>query len=455
MSSPASASTTALSSAPTVSWTSNADMFKFKNADGFWTIYKRCIDRTSGGFRYNVGPGYIARFTKGSTVYVNDYRGRADTGTPGYLNAVNGGLGTFGWHHARGLAGNVPAGDDPTTPGTEPTTGDDGRSPHAVIEGRMCANLTAGYGVCARSWMGPTRQTNGRVDFTMDVWLRDGTDPSGCPTNAIARVRYRYSFYRSSVRAWMSVTTYASANGSGTPYVKEPKFTAVLRGGNYTRISILLENGSFWGSVMEGQPEGTQVLTTGHSDALTRTRTRWDFGTSTTTQQSDSQACASALCFNVVMRAYPAGTNGNVARFGQTHRWEDNAANLGLDRWAELSGTRAKAYPRDTTGDNQVSSCGISPVTDVNGDGSITDFDRSKASEAASPSLDIRRRWEHGGFKSGGTSGPYQAAFTFFTAWEDDRGPKDCEPVQRAFGSSGESFGSFASYSLGSGWTIQ
>lgn len=101
------------------------------------------------------------------------------------------------------------------------------------------------------------------------------------------------------------------------------------------------------------------------------------------------------------------------------------------------------------------SGCGIAGSSTTRIDPSPRRDDESSASEQASPDLDARRRWEHGGWKSGETTDAYQAPFTFFTGWEDDRGPYDCEPVQRAFGASGESFGTFASYSLGAGWTLR
>lgn len=182
-----------------------------------------------------------------------------------------------------------------------------------------------------------------------------------------------------------------------------------------------------------------------------------DFAATTTEKQEDADACAFAPCFNVVMRAYAVRTGGDIARFGQAEVWEKNSRDLGLDRWAELSTppSRPKAYPRDTEGHEQVTSCGVAPVPDANADGVINAYDYSKASERSSPTLELRRRWEHGGYKAvKGVAGPYLAAFTFFTGWEDEAGPTDCEPLQREFGVSGESFGTFASYSLGKGWTL-
>ena len=221
---------------PGVTWTENPTAIRFRNADGVWTIYKRCIDAVSGGRRYTVGPGYVARLERNGVAIVDDFRGRSDTWTPGFINAVNGGLGTFGWHHARGAVNGTPAGDDPTTPAVETATG---RTPQ-VIEGRMCAATNGGYGVYARNWYAATRVSPSKVNYTMDVWLRDqyGNTGAGHLNDAIARVRYRYTFRRSSVSLWALVTTYAAPNAAGTPFVKEPKFTALTRGGGFTRMSV-------------------------------------------------------------------------------------------------------------------------------------------------------------------------------------------------------------------------
>lgn len=353
-------------------------------------IFKRCIDYTSGGLRYNVGPGYIARLTRNGALLVNDFRGRSDTGSPGLINEVNGGLGTFGWHHARGAANGTPAGDDPTTPAVELGVG---RNPKA-IEGRMCAGTNGANGAYARSWSGPTRISNTRVDYTIDVWLRDsyGATGRGPGNSAIARIRYRYSFYRSSVRTWIAVTTYATVNSAGTPFVKEPKLTAIARGGGFTRISVLRgsDGNGFLLGMMAGQPEGTQDLGTSHSDADTRKRTRWDYAPNTS--GSAAPGCSTAQpCLNTVMRAYPS-SGESVLRGGPAADWEGSGT--GLDQWAVLSGARAKAYPRDTRGDLQVTSCGVA------------------------------------------LSGA------------------DCEPLQRSFGPQGETWASFGSYSLNDGWTL-
>jgi hypothetical protein len=440
---------------PAVSWSQNTTAIKFRNADGVWTIYKQCLDGSAAGRRWTVGPGYVARLERSGVAIVDDYRQRSDTSSPGYINAVNGGLGTFGWHHARGAVDGTPAGDDPTTSSVEVGVG---RSPQ-VIEGRMCAATNGGTGVYARNWFGPTRTSPTRVDYTIDVWLRDqyGNTGYGPGSNAIARLRYRYSFYRSSVSVWVLVTTYAAPNASGTAFVKEPKFTALTRGGGYVRMAVFDggDGRSFKLGVVKGAPEGTRVLLTDHTADDTRARVRWDFWSRT--DEDGSPGCsASTPCLNVVGRSYPTASGiAGISRVGEAVNWEGGA--LGLDRWAVESAQRARAYPRDTRGDEYVSSC-RAPTTlsddDLDHDRKLNDYESSLASRRASPDMDQVREWELGGWKSGGARDAYEAAFTFFAGWEDGRGPWDCEPLQRAFGSPGESWGSYFSYSLNNGWKM-
>src|SRR5262249_54099457 len=57
-------------SVPAVTWSQNTSAISFRNADGVWTIYKRCIDRVSSGQRAAVGPGYIAELARGGTSIV-------------------------------------------------------------------------------------------------------------------------------------------------------------------------------------------------------------------------------------------------------------------------------------------------------------------------------------------------------------------------------------------------
>jgi hypothetical protein len=85
--------------------------------------------------------------------------------------------------------------------------------------------------------------------------------------------------------------------------------------------------------------------------------------------------------------------------------------------------------------------------------------DRSIASERSNPGIDGVRTWEHAGWKPAvkGTypennQNRFTAAMTLFLGWKGGRGPGDCEPLERAFPAGQESWGSFAIYSVGSGW---
>ena len=439
---------------PGVTWSENPTAIRFRNADGVWTIYKRCFDATVDGRRYTVGPGYIAQLERNGVKIVDDFRGRTDTWSPGFINAVNGGLGTFGWHHARGPVNGTPAGDDPTTGAVEMATG---RNPQ-VIEGRMCAATNDGHGVYARNWYAPTRVSPTKVHYTMDVWLRDryGNTGVGPLDAAIARIRYRYTFQRSSVSLWALVTTYAAPNAAGTPFVKEPKFTALTRGGGFVRMAVFngADGREFAVAMARGAPEGTAVLHTDHSSADGRKRVRWDFESKLT---EGSAGCTSARpCMNVVARSFPtAPTPAGILRNEHASNWEGSG--VGLDRWAVLSTDRDKAYPRDTWGDNSLSLCKTPPRSsedDLNGDRKIDAYETSKASERAAPDMDQVREWELAGWKSGPVKSPYQAALTLFPGWENGRGGWDCEPLQRAFGPPGESWGSYFSYSLNDGWLL-
>jgi hypothetical protein len=74
-----------------------SDRVVLANSHGSWTIFTRCIPGV-------VGPGYVARLeTAAGRVLVDDQIG------PGTLNDTDfGGLGAFGWHHARGRSRERP-----------------------------------------------------------------------------------------------------------------------------------------------------------------------------------------------------------------------------------------------------------------------------------------------------------------------------------------------------------
>jgi hypothetical protein len=206
-------------------------------------------------------------------------------------------------------------------------------------------------------------------------------------------------------------------------------------------------------AVAGGQPEGTAVLNTDHAPDDARKRVRWDFAT---VPNGDPGCSATRPCLNVVARSHPvASSAAGILRSEPSSNWEGGG--LGLDRWAVASAGRTESYPRDTRGDGVVSSCKtptFRATDDLDRNGTLDDYELSKASERASTDIDQVREWELGGWKSGASNTPYQAALTLFPGWENGRGGWDCEPLQRAFGSPGESWGSYFSYSLNDGWLM-
>jgi hypothetical protein len=401
-------------------WTESKDAFVFRNDDGEWTIYKRCFDQVVRGRRWSAGPGYVVRMTDTlGRRLVNDYRPRRDLWSPGYLNSMNGGLGTFGWHHVRGRAGRAPAGDDPTTARVERRV--DRRLPGYSLEGRMCADTNGGTGVYAVSWSGP-RHAGSDVVFRFDVWLRD-------PGRPVARVRYDYTFGRSAVRVKVAVRVLPAANR----FVKEPKLVALVRGGAFRRMSLY--GRAFQKGVLKGSPSSTRVLRTEHSGRPDRLRVTWDYGRTATAEGINP--CAQAPCFTVAGAAGP-GTP-----------WENGR--VGFDGWAVAAAREASTWPRDTRGAQVVSTCGVQArrTDDRDGNGKLDARERALVSERASPDQDAQRRWEHGGWKAN-PQAAYSASSTAFLGWQGSRGPGDCEPLERALRPA--TWTAYLVYSVGDGW---
>ncbi len=479
----------------------NAQTWSFTNCDGTWDIYRDCFDDFEQGGRFTVGPGYIAHMKPpglNSRPLVRDDRIRTtlddlSTGPTSFgpLGGMNGGLGTFGFHYARSTnpPGQVPSSRDVTRDPLPQSEADVTSVPDGVrnarkvpvIEGRQCAgkNGNANYGVYAVTHPpklnssgapnNPRFDSQGNVRFAVSVWFRDEWGNTGFGPNAdgdtnqtgdaLARVTYTYIFQSNVVRAWMVVTTFSSTSDGAFRYIKEPKFVAVLRGGGFSRLKVFggakgglalpnkknnrseVRDGSVFGSTEPLRPR--QI---GYND---RTRVQWDYG---------SDACSNNNCFNAVMRAYPVvATTTGGARIGRAaplwEQTEDLNKHLGsgLDWWARESGakrlSRGKAYPRDTEIET------LWPCTEAKTKPSP--IDTAIASEHASTNIVIRRRWEIGGWKATATSVPFVLSGAIFSGWNGGRGPWDCEPLQVKFPDGFESFGTFASYSIGPGWTLK
>lgn len=366
--------------------------FAVTNDDGIWTVRTRCgVERGR-----SAGPGYISELvTTDGHVLVNDSRRQRGT-----LNdPAFGGLGAFGWHHARGRAGRLRfnAGNA------------------WEISGRVCARRNHGFGVVRTRVTEQPVTRDGAVTFAVAVDFADGyTFPK-----PLLRATYRYRFERSVVKSWVEVTPLCPRGRCGrtrlAAFVKEPKLVAHVTGGRFTRMATFAEDGSLVCVYVGAGPAQGPILKTGQCDAPGRTRLQLDYGSAVSQLEG---GCESRPCLNIVMRSYE-GRHG-----GPTGAWGEG----GLDDWALSAAARPAAFRRDTpSGDGLVWGC----------------HSLSTADERV-------RRWETAARR--GPRGRYTAAGGLFPAWEGGRGGYDCEPLARTFGPAGERFRVFASYSVGEGW---
>jgi hypothetical protein len=170
------------------------DHIVIANRLGEWRIWKQLTwsdDRTRV-----IGPGYVGRLElPDGRVLVDDLR------EPGPLNDPRyGGLGAFGWQHARRGEGLWD------------------------LHGRLDAAANGGFGV-ARSAVarGPETAADGAVELELRVEYRDGwSDP-------VMAATYRYRFAESEVVCALDVVQLW--DGTGPPaFVKEPKAVTSLTG---------------------------------------------------------------------------------------------------------------------------------------------------------------------------------------------------------------------------------
>jgi hypothetical protein len=375
------------------------------NEDGAWTIFKRC--RARGGA--TVGPGYVARFvTADGRVLVDDER------RPGTLNDSRfGGLGAFGWHHARGRPGQLRFSERNAW----------------EISGRSCAADNDGFGVLRSRVLEEPRTEGSSLSLAVEVLYADAFT---APSQPLMRVRYRFRFLPSAVNVWVVATQLcpdgSCGRGTRRAFLKEPKVVAYLGTGAplpYTRLATFDDLGRLVCISLAGGPAAGPILDTGQCAAPGRTRLRFDRGTATSGAEGD---CERGDCFNVVMRAYPVADE-DVEPGGAPSAWE--GGETGLDAWAVAAAMRPEAYARDTnSGDDVVWDC-----------------------HGSSPAAEGVRRWETIGRKD--ADGRFLSLGGLFPGWEGGRGGYDCEPLARTFGPRGESFGLFASYSLGDGWELR
>ncbi|HVM16356.1 MAG TPA: hypothetical protein VM290_02085 [Gaiellaceae bacterium] len=375
---------------PGVRVAATRDGYAVTNEDGTWTVRTRC--RARGG--RVVGPGYVSRLVlPDGRVVVDDFRRRGSLNDPEF-----GGLGAFGWHHARGRPGRLRF----TTENAW------------ELSGRLCARANHRFGVVATRVTQPPEWSARGVELAVAV---DFSDMYTFP-RPLLRVTYRYRFERSVVKSWIEVAPRCASGRCGrtrlSAFVKEPKLVARANGGGYTRMATFADDGSLVCIYAGGGPARGPILKTGQCAAPARTRLRFDYGSATSGVEG---GCGARPCLNVVMRSYDDDT-------ATTGPWHGG----GLDAWAVASARRAAAFGRDTASiDRVVWRChGRSP---------------------ASPRV---RRWETHARRS--LAGGLSAVGGLFPAWQGGRGGYDCEPLARAFGPAGERFQVFASYSVGPGW---
>lgn len=384
----------------------------FINSDGQWTIWKGCFSYTNGaGQPTTIGPGYIGRITRNGRILLND-----EAGPQGGLNARRGGLGTFGFHYARGWR--------PFAFENSPFTTD--------IDGRTCSNGSSKgvYRVDVRQ--GPYVSGGvGVLDLT--VWMRDnwgrtfrGPDSDGDGIgDAGIRLDYDIRVYESVIKQWASVTTYFQQNWEGDAFVKEPKFTASAPNtqAGWTRIAVF----HGWDGWQNPRTHtGNRPLGGQHNYNNDRLRVRYDYGT---TPDNATSACGTNYpCLNIVFRATPPG--------GGWTFWENGS--YGLDAWAVRSHNRTPVHDVDQPNSNPNN--GLPYSWDCNSPGYYP----------PSPIAQGVRGWEFGG-TSGGDYQPYSNITTLATAWEGGRGAFDCEPTSRQFAVD-EGYTVELNYSINDGW---
>jgi hypothetical protein len=382
---------------------------EFVNSDGRWTIWKDCFEYWDGTKTVAIGPGYLGRLVRGGYWIVNDERQKnpPGEGMPSINHPMFGGLGQFGWHHARG--------DNDAL-----NTGDVNRVWN--ITGRTCAPYNGGFGVVATQVLQGPYVFDNVGYFDIDVYFGDVVRPAG---NPLLRVRYRWRFFESVIKMWAQVSSYCSGGcydpGLHYAFIKEPKFVAnVARTPGqafpgYTRTVVYDRNNNLCAQFLGSHP----TAATGHAACDTRTRFRFDFGTATS---GGDGGCNSTdhPCLNVVATAYDID-DGAFSQSRQHWLWEGSP--FGLDRWAVLAANRLKG----------------------NGEGCNT-----TAGFALTPDQQAVRRWELiGGAKNG--AGTYESAAGMFPAWEGCSGAYVAGSLYRMWAS--EYWGVHMQFSINDGWS--
>ena len=170
------------------------DRLVLSNEAGDWLVWKELAWSADG--QRVVGPGYVARLDRrdGLPPLVDDFR------APGSINDPRfGGLGAFGWHHARAGGGVWD------------------------LHGRLDSARNGGFGV-ARAYVvePPALAADGVGSAGVRVEFRDGwQDP-------VMAVTYRYLVGSRIVICIVDAEQCWQENGHGQAFVKEPKLVTAV-----------------------------------------------------------------------------------------------------------------------------------------------------------------------------------------------------------------------------------
>ncbi|MBA2475394.1 MAG: hypothetical protein H0V40_05505, partial [Actinobacteria bacterium] len=406
-------------------FTTFGDRVEVRNSDGAWTVWW-AFDPDS-----SLAPGAIARFVpRDEAVPLVD-----DAKAPGTINDPrHGGLGAFGWHHARR------AGCCDAAPPLFASVDDAGEADidpdHAWgIDSRS----RAPFGVSAISHSAPERDERGDVGFQVVLDFSDGWhDP-------VLTATYSYEFYDGSgelgggVRVWIEIEercgdSCRAAGGTDFPnaFVKEPKIVAALAplpdgSIRYPHVTVFDDGESpraigqcNLGELGDAASPGSSCQVGRRQLEAGASRLRFDEGLG---------GCPESECFHASFRAYPGGL---PPRAGASLRWSDERN--GLWAWAAASDRRA-CFGLFGAGRERAGSC-RPPIGETAG---------GCVNVAGDPG--VPRQWElhrRGGWGQALVAG-----------WTGGHGGYDCPLASRAFGPDGETWGIYANYSYGPGWDLQ
>jgi len=179
---------------PAVAVTELDDRVVLSNEAGDWLVWKQLMWSADGA--RVVGPGYIGRLERrgGLPPLVDDFR------EPGTINDPRfGGLGAFGWHHARTGRGLWD------------------------IHGRLDAGRNGGFGVARSSVVAaPSVGADGIGKAAIRVEFRDGwQDP-------VMAVTYSYGVEPRTITCVVDVVQCWHEDGNGQAFVKEPKLVGAV-----------------------------------------------------------------------------------------------------------------------------------------------------------------------------------------------------------------------------------